>query len=202
MPRLPRQERSRRKRDALLAAALACFEERGYERTGVDEVARRADVAVGGFYAHFRSKEQILLVLMQGMIDELAGMDLELSGVPPGAERQAVEALVLQGLEVDLTYGGAYRAWREASLRDQRLGELNRGLEEWSAGRIAATLRACLDSPSARADVDVDVTARMLNLLFWRLTEARPDDPDRVAEALNHLLRHALFHDQPGEATA
>lgn len=201
MPPLPRQERSRLKRDALLAAALACFEELGYERTGVDEMARRAGVAVGGFYAHFRSKEQVLRVLMQGLIDELAGMDLELSEVPLGAERQAVEALVVQGLEVDLAYAGAYRAWREASLRDQRLGELNQLLEEWSAGRIAGTLSACLRGPGTRADVDVEVTARMLNLLFWRLTETRPEDPDRVARALNHLLRHALFRDGvPGAA--
>lgn len=74
-----------------------------------------------------------------------------------------------------------------------RPGELNQQLEEWFAERIAATLSACLRGPGSRAEVDVEVTARMLNLLFWRLTETRPEDPDRVARALNHLLRHALF---------
>ncbi len=64
LPPLPQQDRSRRKRAALLAAALALFAERGYEATSIEEIARRAGVAVGSFYQHVASKRQVLLVLI------------------------------------------------------------------------------------------------------------------------------------------
>src|SRR5207244_387551 len=64
LPPAPQQERSRRKRDALLQSALALFAERGYEQTSIEDIAHQAGVAVGGFYQHFTSKRQILLVLM------------------------------------------------------------------------------------------------------------------------------------------
>src|SRR5438132_1312149 len=64
LPPPPQQERSRRKRDALLQSALALFAERGYEQTSIEDIAHQAGVAVGGFYQHFTSKRQILLVLM------------------------------------------------------------------------------------------------------------------------------------------
>ena len=57
LPPLPWQDRSRRKRAALSA-------ERGYEATSIEEIARRAGVAVGSFYQHVASKQQVLLVLI------------------------------------------------------------------------------------------------------------------------------------------
>src|SRR5208282_1120574 len=50
LPPEPLQKRSIAKRGRLKAAALALFGEKGYERTSVDDVARRARLAVGGFY--------------------------------------------------------------------------------------------------------------------------------------------------------
>lgn len=68
LPPLPWQDRSRRKRAALLAAllaaALAPFAKRGYEAISIEEIARRAGVAVGSFYQHVASKRQVLLVLI------------------------------------------------------------------------------------------------------------------------------------------
>src|SRR5258708_10793939 len=72
LPPAPQQERSRRKREALLEKALALFAERGYEQTSIEEIARAAGVAVGGFYQHFTSKRQILLVLMDRLLQAVS----------------------------------------------------------------------------------------------------------------------------------
>src|SRR5436305_12349290 len=77
LPPLPQQERSRRKRDALLQSALTLFAERGYEQTSIEHIAHRAEVAVGGFYQHFASKRQILLVLMDQLLQEAAMLTWE-----------------------------------------------------------------------------------------------------------------------------
>jgi AcrR family transcriptional regulator len=48
------------KRDAILAAALALFVERGYHGTAVPAIADRAGVAAGTIYHHFESKERLV----------------------------------------------------------------------------------------------------------------------------------------------
>ena len=80
-PPPPQQERSRRKREALLQSALALFAERGYEQTSIEDIALQAGVAVGGFYQHFASKRQILLVLMYRLLQEASTLTLEVKSV-------------------------------------------------------------------------------------------------------------------------
>lgn len=80
LPPKPRQKRSLEKRARIKAAGLALFGEKGFERTSIEEIARKADLAVGGFYQHFRSKRQLLLTLMDELLEKLSQMDLRPNG--------------------------------------------------------------------------------------------------------------------------
>ncbi len=53
--------RRRNSRDALVAAALAEFTEKGYEAATVTDIAERAGVTTGALYAHFSGKLDLLL---------------------------------------------------------------------------------------------------------------------------------------------
>ena len=44
----------------ILNAASSLFRSRGYDATGIDAVMASADLTAGAFYAHFRSKEDLL----------------------------------------------------------------------------------------------------------------------------------------------
>lgn len=55
-----------------MKAAVACFEERGYEETTTAEIARRARIAVGTFYLYFPDKRAILLELLDGTVNDIA----------------------------------------------------------------------------------------------------------------------------------
>jgi transposase len=44
-------------------------------------------------------------------------------------------------------------------------------------------------------DVDVEGTAQMLNLLFWRIAEAPHLDGDRAIQVVTRLMMHSLFED-------
>lgn len=53
-------EHKERTRERILDSAAALVREKGLEKTGVAEVMGRAGLTVGGFYSHFKSREQLL----------------------------------------------------------------------------------------------------------------------------------------------
>src|ERR1700712_5416012 len=65
LPGNARAKRSAERRDAILAAALDEFADRGYAATRLDDVARRADVAKGTIYLHFADKEALFEELIR-----------------------------------------------------------------------------------------------------------------------------------------
>lgn len=59
--RAPRGPRGAEARAKILAAALALFRRRGYAQTTMREIAAEAEVALGGAYHYFPSKEALVL---------------------------------------------------------------------------------------------------------------------------------------------
>lgn len=55
-----RSERKEQTRDAIVRSAARILRERGVGATGVAEVMKGAGLTVGGFYAHFPSKEALV----------------------------------------------------------------------------------------------------------------------------------------------
>ena len=61
MPPIPRREQNKaRTRMALVAAAVRLFEERGYERTTIEEIADAAGSSPSTFFRYFGTKEDVL----------------------------------------------------------------------------------------------------------------------------------------------
>ena len=193
VPAAPQQARSRRTRDALLSAALDLFAARGFERTSIADIANGANAAAGTFYQHFRSKRQLLLVLMDGLLREIEALNLSLDS---GEPRAVLETALRQGLSADRAYAGAYRAWREVALSDADVAALDAQVQAWTAKRVAFALRSALAFPGARREVDVETTARLLNGLFWRVAEESADEDERTIQAVLHLFMHGLFEDE------
>src|ERR687894_1954804 len=57
-------------RDRLLAAAGEVFAEKGYDRAGVQEIARRAGFTTGAIYGRFRGKADLLLAAVESQSDD------------------------------------------------------------------------------------------------------------------------------------
>ena len=197
LPPAPQQERSRRKREALLANALALFAERGYEQTSIEDIAHAAGVSVGGFYQHFTSKRQILLVLMDRLLQDISQLTWEAKGTAPADLRHGIARLIRQALTVDWAYAGAYGAWHEAAVQDLELQELHHQIEAWSASQLTLLFRALCFVPGARPEVDRETLAWVFALLLLRLAETPLEEPDAVVASLTSLLYHSLFTDSP-----
>lgn len=61
MKNLQRREKTRSR---ILKSAGQCFAREGYDRVGVAEICRQAGVSKGAFYYHFKSKQQVLMELL------------------------------------------------------------------------------------------------------------------------------------------
>jgi AcrR family transcriptional regulator len=58
-------------RKAILSAALELFARRGYSGTTTDAISRQARVSKGLIYTHFKTKQEILLAILDEQMDRL-----------------------------------------------------------------------------------------------------------------------------------
>jgi len=69
-----RERRKLEVRTRVVIAARALFEEKGFEATTVDEIAAAADVAPATFFNHFQSKQALLGVMAEVVLDYLEAL--------------------------------------------------------------------------------------------------------------------------------
>src|SRR5262245_6895498 len=67
----PRARRVAKTRRAIVDAARDLFEEQGYDRTTIDQIADRADIAARTFFRYFPSKEALCFAEMSDLRNEL-----------------------------------------------------------------------------------------------------------------------------------
>jgi AcrR family transcriptional regulator len=197
LPRGPQQKRSLEKRARLKEAALALFGEKGYEGTSIGGVARRARLPVGSFYQHYRSKRQLLLVLMDDLLESLSRMELR-----PAAQldvRGALGKMLSGAFSADLRSLGACRAWQEASLADTQLARKEVEIHSWTTARVKRVFEYLQRLPGARRGVDVPGLARVMDNFFWSLLGqglrmSKVELKEWLASS-THLIYHAMFED-------
>lgn len=71
-PRRGRPPERADRKESILAAALACFVERGFHGTAIPQIAERADIAAGTIYHYFDSKEALVNALYRGWKQTIA----------------------------------------------------------------------------------------------------------------------------------
>jgi AcrR family transcriptional regulator len=201
LPPQPRQKRSLEKRARLKVAGLTLFGEKGYESTSIDEIARRAKLAIGTFYQHFRSKRQLLLALMDELLEKLSQLDFRPRAVSD--VRAIVHELLSRAFSHDLRYLGAYRAWQEAVLSDPALARKQSQMHAWTTARAATVFQLLQQLPGARTGVDVAGLARVMDSFFWSLlaqaARMPATDLNQWIDSATHLIYHALFTDPAGK---
>ena len=199
LPRPPSQKRSIDKRERLKTAALAVFGEKGFERASIEEIASRANLAVGGFYQHYRSKRQLLLALMDELLEKLSRLELRPKASPDA--QVALRDLLAAAFSHDLSYLGAYRAWQEAALSDPSLAGKQSEIHIWTTARIRRIFEMLHQMPNARQGVDIVTLARVMDSFFWGLLgqagQMKKAELNRWIDMSAHLIYHAIVADEP-----
>ncbi|MGW6790559.1 TetR/AcrR family transcriptional regulator [Streptomyces chartreusis] len=190
----------RRRRDpeghraAIIEAARHTFAERGYARTTLREIARRAGVTHGLITRHFASKERLFLAAVPGNRD----LEQVAAGDPETLPDRIAEAFVRR-LETDAVNDPLIALLRSAASDERAAAQLLVAMQEHSAVVYRSVLSP---GESALPDDDLDtrvalVGAQMIGVAFSRYI-ARTEPlasmpPDRLTEHLTRILRQILF---------
>jgi len=108
---LKEKRRERRVRE-ILEAAMAVFEEKGYLKATMEEIAERALLSRVALYNYFRDKEELLKALLLWKLEELTE---RLGAVAKGPYAEAVAAMAQAGVAFQEENRGFLRALYSAS---------------------------------------------------------------------------------------
>jgi AcrR family transcriptional regulator len=157
-----RAEKSQARRQAIVAAALAEFCARGFAATRLDDVAKRAGVAKGTIYLHFRDKEALFREIVGTMLVPLVSV---LEAPPPEIPiRETLERFV--DLFVREIYGTERRnVLRLVMTEGPRFPELAEYYYRNVVGRALTAMRALLRRAHERGELADDTLVRFPQLI-------------------------------------
>ncbi len=144
MTRYP-AERKQETRRRILAASEALMKTRGVEAASVEAVMRSAGLTVGGFYAHFPSKEALASeTLLHGLARSFGAMEAALDGLA-GRDwvRGMIRTYLAQADDPDLAHACPMtlllpEVARADDARKTRFAEVTRTLLDRAAARYPA----------------------------------------------------------------
>ena len=192
----PKQARSERTLHRLLDAAESLIEERGAADVSVPEIVRRARSSVGGFYARFRDKNELLRALEERFFaEQRARVDrLTRPDAWPGATLgQIVRGCMRELVEVFRERRDLIRAFVGRAVADVEFRGAAIAFEREVAERVGAMLLAMPDAvrhPRPQQAVSIGIAivfgSMIATVLFGDVRHdfARLSD-DEVAEELS-----------------
>ncbi|WP_158726458.1 TetR/AcrR family transcriptional regulator [Tomitella fengzijianii] len=160
------------RRDSILAAAQETFTSRGFAGSTMEEVALRAEITKPTLYGYFRSKDEILLSLIQPVLVEIAEQLEEVRQRLVAGALEQTEDLITAFLEALLTpyYQDPERFRLTQLLHQTRLVEsLDAGslAELDTQGRTAFTVARAIFRTAQERGVIRDTPVGPLADLVW-----------------------------------
>ncbi len=176
MPKVTPEYRTAR-RAQLLDAARRCFLRDGFQGTSMQSLLAEADVSAGAFYGYFRSKEDVILAIVEESLADVTALIRALADDPRPSDLAGSVATVLEAVrtrhEQQQVGALAVLVWAEALRNPQlagRYAETVARIRTELAGEVRRQQAARPDAaPADAADADAadaDAVARLLVLLI------------------------------------
>lgn len=179
-------------RERILRASMDLFRKHGFHNTSLARILKAANITKGGFYFHFKSKEELGFAVLERtknfwMVNIIAALEDE-----PDTRtqiRKMVE-LMTQMHRGDIFHGCGLLAVLTAEMLEtgSEMGErIKEIFYEWKKSLIAILQRG-KDEGLFRQDIDVEAVALILIGCCQGTTMMGHLDPNRVDHA--HLLHY------------
>ncbi|WP_405946144.1 TetR/AcrR family transcriptional regulator [Streptomyces prunicolor] len=196
-------------RDSLLEIAVVVFNERGYDGTGMEELARRLGLSKSSIYHHVSGKEELLELAVNRALDALfAVLDEEEKRAqdPEGGSSEStatarMKRIVHRSVEVlaaELPYVTLLLRLHGNSEVEQRALARRREFDH----RVAELMTRAAAEGGIRADIDPHLASRLLFGTVNSLVEWYRPDRDLTVATLADALTTILFDGLHGPATS
>ncbi len=188
-PTLTRREKQQRTRRSLLEAAARIFCRQGLEGASVEEVSQAAGYTKGAFYANFKSKEELFLVMLdERFAEELERLDRALAGThEPHEEARAAAADFIHFATGEqwpsLYFQFVAHAARNEEFR-QELATRHRAMRE----RMAEIFRRWKDGIDGPHPLAVEQVAAMMSFMADGFLVDRIVEPDLSEELYTTMV--------------
>jgi AcrR family transcriptional regulator len=180
--------------DALVDVAVRVFNQRGYDGTSMDDVARAAGITKASIYYHVSGKEDLLERGVRRGLDALFGM-LDEPEASSGTAETRLRYVLLRTVEI------MSEQLPEVALLLRVRG--NTEIERWALERrrtfnrrIAELVQAAMDEGTLCSELEAGLVARLLfgmvnSIVEWYRRDGRLG-PDDVATAIQRIVFDGL----------
>ena len=191
-------------RERVLAASARLFREKGFERASVREIARACGILPGSLHYRYRSKDDILVDMMQLAIERTIHGIIEATSMIQDPLKKMQSAL---HAHLNVLMSGDYMVyvllfeWRSlhGAAREQMIAERDRYEQYWHA-----ILNELKTQGFIRKDVDVDLLRLIgLGAINWAATWYKDNGKynlEQIADAIWQMMTRGIlnmdFHDE------
>lgn len=181
------------KRERILTAALELFSKKGFEKTSVDSITRKAKIAKGTFYNFFEKKEDVLLYFLDR---EYSKSEAEI------AQHVSVQHTFIDQIELSIT---AYiknifhkKEFTKVLIKE-RIGKIGTGKNKNELHLMQALFRS-IDRAKQAGEIRHDVDSQRLTemifaiytmyVIYWTngFIKTKKQCVERIKEAVQYIL--------------
>jgi AcrR family transcriptional regulator len=199
-------ERGARTRRAIIDAALASFEAKGFHATSVDDIADAIGISRATLYQYFESKEQLFIELMHETGADLLRLIRRLGSLGPTAEGyDNLHWWLGEWAWVQDKYRPLYLQWAVVDSPQAPLRPLMAEFIESYVSRLSPRFASAVGDDR---DIDPDGVALVLLALVLRVNDYRQKginrtlNDDELLDGLATFVQLALFPSTPASALA
>ncbi|WP_194906050.1 TetR/AcrR family transcriptional regulator [Catenulispora rubra] len=185
--------------DSLLEVAVAVFNDRGYDGTSMEDLARAAGITKSSIYHHVKGKEELLTRGVNRALDALnASLDAldTLEPLPDAGELDRVEQAVFRAVQIlveELPYVTLLLRVRGNTEAERAAQDRRREIDRRLAGFVERAAAAGV----LRTDLDPHLASRLVfgmvnSVVEWYRPGPGRWSADDVASAVTHLVFDGL----------
>jgi len=182
-------------RDKLLEGARKAFEENGYHATRIIDITENAGVALGNFYRHFSSKNEIFTAVLMPAIEAMLTSSGRSDHEAPARDIETLAARNVQYIQHFAAHSKLFRAGYEAaaSVTSDHFMQTWRGLTEKFNARTCRWLASLVRTGTLPEDTNIEFTAEALcamneNVVYVRIVRSRTAPTDAEIHSLAQML--------------
>ncbi|HEY4409680.1 MAG TPA: TetR/AcrR family transcriptional regulator [Acidimicrobiia bacterium] len=178
-------------RARLVDAAAAVFAEHGYNASRISDMVRLAGISQGNFYRHFQSKDEILLAVLEGPLEELRRSSSVHSG--DGVVLSDLTAANRAFFSTYARHRHVIRVMREAAATNPEFGRLWLKIRRGFVDRTVHWLERLQASGELEAGANLELLAEALGSIVEHLAYVQIALPPELprGETLDELGRTA-----------